>query len=111
MTVRVARVYDAAVPGYRVLVDRIWPRGLRKDAAELDEWCKDVAPSTELRTWFQHDPARFAEFRERYLAELAECQSTLDHLRDLPRPVILLTATRDVRHSHASVLAELLGGA
>ena len=72
--IRVRRVYDAPSPedGARVLVDRVWPRGLRKDAARLDEWAKDVAPSTELRIWYRHDPAKFDEFRQRYTAELAQ---------------------------------------
>jgi len=83
--IRVRRVYDAPSPddGARVLVDRIWPRGLRKDAARLDEWAKDVAPSTGLRTWYGHDPAKFGEFRRRYLGELsggAE-RTALEHLR------------------------------
>ena len=71
--IRVRRVYDEPSPddGARVLVDRVWPRGMRKDAARLDEWAKDVAPTTELRTWYQHDPAKFGEFRRRYTAELA----------------------------------------
>ena len=70
--VRAGRVYDepSAADGVRVLVDRIWPRGLRKDALQLDDWAKDVAPSTELRTWYGHDPAKFDEFRRRYLSEL-----------------------------------------
>ena len=70
--VRVRRVYEEPAPGdgMRVLVDRIWPRGLRKDAARLDEWARDLAPSTELRTWYGHDPAKFGEFRRRYQAEL-----------------------------------------
>ena len=73
LDVRVRRVYDepSAADGARVLVDRIWPRGLRKDAIRLDEWAKDAAPSAELRTWYGHDPARFDEFRQRYLRELA----------------------------------------
>ena len=72
--IRVRRVYEQASPedGARVLVDRLWPRGLRKDAARLDEWAKDVAPSSELRTWYQHDPAKLDEFRRRYTAELAQ---------------------------------------
>src|SRR6266702_4299146 len=70
--IRVRRIYDDPAPqdGARVLVDRVWPRGLRKDAARLDEWAKDLAPSTGLRTWYGHDPAKFGEFRRRYLAEL-----------------------------------------
>jgi uncharacterized protein YeaO (DUF488 family) len=112
--IRLRRVYEepAGSDGCRVLVDRIWPRGLRKDAARLDEWAKDVAPSTELRTWYGHDPAKFSEFRERYHAELAEPgpQAALERLRGLTAagPVTLLTATRDISHSQAAVLAELL---
>jgi uncharacterized protein YeaO (DUF488 family) len=113
--IRVGRVYDppSADDGARVLVDRIWPRGLRRDAARLDEWAKDVAPSAELRTWYGHDPARFAEFRRRYVAELAapEQRQALARLRDLAAKggVTLLTATREVGISQAAVLAELLG--
>ncbi len=72
--VRVRRIYEEPSPedGARVLVDRVWPRGMRKDAARLDEWAKDVAPSAELRTWYRHDPAKFDEFRRRYTAELAQ---------------------------------------
>jgi uncharacterized protein YeaO (DUF488 family) len=114
--VSVQRVYDAPQPdqGARVLVDRIWPRGLRKDAAHLDEWARDVAPSTELRTWYGHDPAKFAEFRRRYIAELAqpETSAALGRLRARAAtgPVTLLTATKDVGHSQAAVLAGLLSG-
>jgi uncharacterized protein YeaO (DUF488 family) len=110
----VRRVYDPPAPddGARVLVDRIWPRGLRKDAAHLDEWAKDAAPSTELRRWYGHDPAKFAEFRQRYLNELSgrPQRAELARLRALAsaRPVTLLTATRDVEHSQAAVLAEVL---
>jgi uncharacterized protein YeaO (DUF488 family) len=112
--IRVRRVYDAPSPddGARVLVDRIWPRGLRKDAARLDEWAKDAAPSTELRQWYGHDPAKFPEFRQRYLNELSGSaqRKELGRLRTLVAagPVTLLTATRDVKISQAAVLAELL---
>jgi uncharacterized protein YeaO (DUF488 family) len=85
--IRVRRVYDAPSPddGARVLVDRVWPRGLRKDAARLDSWDKDVAPSTELRKWYGHDPAKFGEFRQRYVAELSgrEQRMVLSRLRVL----------------------------
>ena len=113
-SIRVRRVYDEPTPadGARVLVDRVWPRGLRKDAARLDDWAKDAAPSTELRTWYGHDPARFAEFRRRYVAELgtAPGQAALARLRALVAtgPVTLLTATRDIDISQAAVLADLL---
>lgn len=107
-----ARVYDDAVPGVRVLVDRVWPRGLAKAKARLDEWAKDVAPSTELRQWYGHDPAKFEEFRERYERELDE-PGRREALRRLAEraergPLTLLTATKDVEHSQAAVLAELL---
>jgi uncharacterized protein YeaO (DUF488 family) len=112
--VRVRRVYDQREPqdGTRVLVDRLWPRGLRKDAGRFDEWAKDVAPSTELRKWYGHDPEKFGEFCRRYTAELAQGapRVALDHLAALTAagPVTLLTATRDVDHSEAVVLAQLL---
>jgi uncharacterized protein YeaO (DUF488 family) len=112
--IRVRRVYEEpmAADGARVLVDRVWPRGLRKDAVRLDEWAKDVAPSTELRTWYQHDPEKFDEFARRYLAELDEPgpRETLARLRALAaaRPVTLLTATKEVEISQAAVLAGLL---
>src|SRR5215469_18402476 len=110
--VRVRRVYDPPEPadGHRVLVDRLWPRGVAKSAVQ--DWDKAVAPSTELRRWYSHEDAKFAEFRERYLAELQEPEpaAALAHLRDLARsgPLTLLTATKDVEHSQAAVLAEKL---
>jgi uncharacterized protein YeaO (DUF488 family) len=112
--VSLRRVYDDPSPdgGLRVLVDRVWPRGLSKEAAHLDEWLKDVAPSTPLRRWYGHRPERFTEFRRRYLAELADPQpaAAMNRLRDLIRirRVTLLTATRDIDHSQAAVLAEQL---
>lgn len=112
--VRVRRIYDepAAADGARVLVDRIWPRGMSKARAHLDDWCKQVAPSTELRKWYQHDPGRFAEFGRRYRDELGsgERAAALDGLRRLAesRTLTLLTATRDADLSEAAVLAEVL---
>lgn len=113
--IRVRRVYDrpSADDGTRVLVDRLWPRGVAKDAAQLDDWAKDAAPSADLRTWYGHDPAKFDEFRQRYLGELTGIsqQAALDRLRTLAasgRPLTLLTATRDLDHSQAAVLARLL---
>ncbi|OMC35223.1 hypothetical protein A5740_08165 [Mycobacterium sp. GA-1841] len=114
--VRVRRVYEEPSPddGARILVDRLWPRGMSKDRAALDEWCKHVAPSTELRKWYGHDPARFTEFSRRYQAELAESERAagLDHLRDLAKngAVTLLTATKDPQISEAAVLADLISG-
>jgi uncharacterized protein YeaO (DUF488 family) len=109
--VEVLRVYDdpGREPGeYRVLVDRLWPRGLRKDSVDYDEWLKDVAPSTELRRWYGHVPERFADFSACYHRELAgsPAATAVAHLRDLAarQPLVLLTATRDVEHSGAVVL-------
>jgi uncharacterized protein YeaO (DUF488 family) len=101
VTVRIGRIYDPASEedGHRVLVDRLWPRGMRKSKAEIDEWCKEVAPSTELRKWYSHDPQRYAEFRRRYRLELetGEQALTLRHLRELTkdRTVTLLTRIRE----------------
>ena len=112
--VRLRRVYEAPDPadGWRVLVDRLWPRGLSRSAAALDEWLKAVAPSDELRRWYGHQPEKFATFRQRYEQELrsSERSAAVDHLRELARqgPLTLLTATRDAEHSEAAVLAELL---
>ena len=108
MSVRVERIYDAGEGGYRVLVDRLWPRGISKARAALDEWCRDVAPSTELRQWYGHDPDRFEEFVQRYRAELEvePAATALAHLQDLAArgSLTLLTATRDVDRSAAAVL-------
>ncbi|MGH3769815.1 MAG: DUF488 domain-containing protein [Pseudonocardiaceae bacterium] len=112
--VRVRRIYDRTEPddGLRVLVDRVWPRGLRKDEANLDEWAKDVAPSTELRKWYSHDPEKFDQFRSQYRRELEgpTKRVALGRLRTLSEgnPLTLLTATIDVEHSNAAVLAALL---
>ncbi|MEU8685792.1 DUF488 family protein [Streptomyces sp. NPDC048611] len=111
---RVRRVYEAPEPsdGARVLVDRLWPRGLSKADARLTEWCKDVAPSSELRRWFHHEGPRFAEFAERYRAELAReaVRPALEGLRERAAqgPLTLLTATKDVSVSHVNVLIEVL---
>jgi uncharacterized protein YeaO (DUF488 family) len=112
----VRRVYEEAEDedGIRVLVDRIWPRGMTKEKAALDEWCKDVAPSTELRKWYAHDPAKFPEFTRRYRAELEhpERSTALHHLRDLAAggQLTLLTGTKAADISEAAVLADVLGG-
>jgi uncharacterized protein YeaO (DUF488 family) len=114
--VRVRRVYDEPEPddGTRVLVDRIWPRGLAKDKARLDQWFKQVAPSTELRKWYSHDPERFEEFGRRYREELkdAERAQAIKHLRKLARSgtLTLLTATKHAEISEAAVLANLIRG-
>ncbi|MEU6288202.1 DUF488 domain-containing protein [Streptomyces sp. NPDC005047] len=116
MSVRVRRVYEApeAGDGVRVLVDRLWPRGLSKDAARVDEWPKGLTPSTGLRRWYHAGEGSFAEFTERYEAELAapEEKELLDHLRELGAAgdVTLLTASKSPGESHAAVLQRLLGG-
>ena len=108
--IRLHRAYDPPEPGdgYRVLVDRIWPRGRSKEALALDAWRKDLAPSPPLRRWFGHDPARWAEFERRYLGELATADPG-----DLPErcragTVTLVYGARDERHNHALVLREYL---
>jgi uncharacterized protein YeaO (DUF488 family) len=112
--VRVRRIYDAPMPddGSRVLVDRLWPRGVSKARAQLDEWCKQIAPSTELRTWYHHDASLFDEFTRRYAEELQtpEPSAALAHLRELAatRTLTLLTATKNPDLSEAAVLAGLL---
>ena len=112
--IQVRRAYEERQPGdgTRVLVDRIWPRGLTKAKAALDEWCKDVAPSGELRKWYNHDPGRFEDFGRRYQTELQDPQraGALAHLRELAkgRQLTLLTATRQPEISEAAVLAEVL---
>src|SRR5947208_1441647 len=109
--IRVARVYDDPSPdgGRRILVDRLWPRGFRKDDPRVGTWLKDVAPSKDLRRWYNHQPERFDEFAARYRKELQGSES-LDELRKLIKDgsVTLVTATRDVEGSQAAVLATLL---
>lgn len=113
--VRIKRAYEEPAPsdGTRVLVDRLWPRGLTKERARVDLWLKDVAPSAELRKWYGHDPAKFAEFRGRYVRELVEEEpgrGGMERLRELARrePVTLVFGARDVEHSEAAVLRDLL---
>jgi uncharacterized protein YeaO (DUF488 family) len=112
MAVKVKRIHDPAAKsdGYRVLVDRLWPRGIKKEKAAIDEWARDVAPSQELRHWFGHDPERFDEFRRRYVEELHDHERKLQALRDRARKgtVTLLFGARDTEHNNAAVLAEVL---
>lgn len=113
-SVRVRRIYQEPErnDGIRVLVDRIWPRGLTKARAAIDEWCKDIAPSPDLRKWYSHDPDRFKEFGRRYRAQLKDPRraTELAHLRELAldRQLTLLTATKDPEISEAAVLAGLI---
>lgn len=112
MDVRLKRAYEpsAAADGSRVLIDRIWPRGVSREEAHLDEWARELAPSGELRRWFSHDPDRFAEFRRRYRAELTAQEAKLRELRQRARQgtLTLVYAARDTEHNDAVVLAELL---
>jgi uncharacterized protein YeaO (DUF488 family) len=112
--VRLKRAYElpAADDGARILVDRLWPRGVSKQAAALDEWMKDIAPSTELRRWFGHAPARWEEFRHRYAEELHRNQSLLEELRAraLHRRITLVFSARDEAHNHAVVLKNIILG-
>jgi uncharacterized protein YeaO (DUF488 family) len=114
INVRLKRAYDAPASGdgHRLLVDRLWPRGLSKAEAAIDEWVKDIAPSTELRKWFGHDPARWDEFRERYAKEIHGHADLLEHLRSLARkgPVTLVYSARDEIHNDAVVLRQVMLG-
>jgi uncharacterized protein YeaO (DUF488 family) len=110
--IAVKRVYEPAsrMDGTRILVDRLWPRGLRKEDAAIDRWMKDLAPSAELRQWFGHKPERWSEFRERYRAEIVQHGEALTELLLLveKRPVTLLYAAQDNEHNNAVVLQEVL---
>jgi uncharacterized protein YeaO (DUF488 family) len=112
MDVRLKRAYDAAVAsdGYRVLIDRLWPRGVSRENAHLDEWALELAPSAGLRRWFGHDPDRFAQFRLRYGEELAAHETKLRELRQRARngTLTLVYGARDTEHNDAVVLAEVL---
>ncbi len=111
---RIKRIYEpvAKSDGFRVLVERLWPRGVTKAEAALHDWLKDIAPNPDLRKWYGHDLARWAEFRERYRTELAEKQDLLDQLRTLHGrgPVTLVFAAKDEQHSSAAVLKDVLEG-
>jgi uncharacterized protein YeaO (DUF488 family) len=111
-SIRIKRAYDppGADDGLRILIDRLWPRGLAKSKLKLDAWPKHLSPSNDLRKWYQHDPEKFAEFRKRYVAELKAEGEGLDELRAAVkgRTVTLLTATRELDLSHATVLRDLL---
>jgi uncharacterized protein YeaO (DUF488 family) len=110
--IRIKRAYDPVGrdDGLRILIDRLWPRGIAKSKLKLDAWVKHLAPSNALRQWYRHDPEKFTEFRKRYLAELKAQGEGLDQLRATVkgRSVTLLTATKELDLSHATVLRELL---
>jgi uncharacterized protein YeaO (DUF488 family) len=112
--IKLKRVYEPAsrTDGTRILVDRLWPRGLRKKDAAIDHWCKELAPSTALRQWFSHKPERWEEFRKRYTSEHVQQPEALAELRSFARkgPISLLFAAHDELHNNAVVLHELLRG-
>jgi uncharacterized protein YeaO (DUF488 family) len=112
--VKLKRAYEppAADDGTRILVDRLWPRGVKKADAAIDEWIKDIAPSTALRKWFGHDPARWQEFRSRYAAEVHERPEQLNRLRALARrgPITLVFSAHDEVHNDAVALRDFLLG-
>lgn len=109
---RLKRAYEPAAPedGMRILVDRLWPRGISKEKASLYEWEKEIAPSTELRQWFGHDPERWTEFQRRYRAELRKHADILDHIRELAKKqtVTLIYGAHDEKHNDAVVLRDVL---
>lgn len=111
--IRIKRVYEKASKedGWRVLVDRLWPRGMKKEAAHIDLWMKEIAPSDALRKWFGHEPARWVEFQRKYRCELAKKEQLIAELRDAEkkhRTVTLLFGAKDEEHNQAVALAELL---
>lgn len=116
MPIEVKRIYedDLSTDRLRILVDRVWPRGISKEKANLDHWLKEVAPSTELRKWFAHDPTKYAEFKERYKKELQTGvqQEALEQLKELTKlhnkKVCLLYGAKDETHNQANVLKEIL---
>jgi uncharacterized protein YeaO (DUF488 family) len=114
MGIEAKRAYEAATPGdgYRVLIDRLWPRGIRKEAARIDRWAKELAPSTELREWFGHDPEKWREFQKRYRAELraAPAKAALADIEQRARrgKVTLVFGAKDGEHSNAAVLRPII---
>lgn len=113
MKIAIKRAYEPAAQddGVRILVDRVWPRGVSRDQLQLDAWCKEVAPSAELRKWFGHDPAKWEEFRERYQAELDDNVPALDVLREhigTAKKLTLVYGAKDAQHNQAVVLRDYL---
>ncbi len=110
--IKTKRIYESTSPenGKRMLVDRLWPRGIKKDKAKIDDWIKDIAPSNELRKWFSHDPSKWKEFKKRYKKELTGKTLMLDRIRNEAKTgtITLLYAAKDEEHNNAVVLKELL---
>ena len=112
MKIQLKRVYEAPQEsdGVRILVDRLWPRGITKEAAQIDLWAKEIAPSNELRKWYEHDPKKWAEFKRRYYAELESSDAPLDVVRKHVEagPVTLVFSSRETELNNAAALKELL---
>ena len=112
-SVKIKRVYERLSPddGKRILVDRLWPRGLKKEEAHIDEWLKDIAPSDELRRWFSHDPSKWHEFKDRYKRELQGKKEEIERIRMEAEKgkVTLLFSAKDMEHNNAVILKEVLG--
>ncbi|GAK48345.1 hypothetical protein LOSG293_260080 [Secundilactobacillus oryzae JCM 18671] len=115
MELKIERIYTKPIDknGYRILIDRLWPRGISKENAALDEWDKEIGPSTDLRKWFNHDPEKFAEFRQRYRDELDQNPATTDFIETIKtqlkqQNVILLFGAKDETHNQAVVLKDYL---
>ena len=112
MPVYTKRVYElsGSEPGYRILIDRIWPRGVKRDDLKLDEWLKEISPSNDLRKWYGHDVARWLEFKQRYKQELVNCTEALKRIRKLSEEtvVLLLYSAKDKRHNQAVILKEMI---
>ncbi|MCM8570836.1 DUF488 family protein [Gramella jeungdoensis] len=113
-TIRTKRIYEKPYDqdGYRILVDRIWPRGVSKQAARLDEWKKEIAPSDKLRKWFDHDPEKFDEFSKKYREELKEKKELLENVRKVAKEnrITLVYAAKDEKNNQAVVLKNILEG-
>ena len=110
--VKIKRAYDKISPddGKRILVDRLWPRGIKKDEAKIDEWIKEIAPSNELRKWFAHDPSKWQEFKKRYREELKDQSNLIKILKHRAKKgnITLIFSARDTEHNNAVVLSELI---
>ncbi len=110
--IRIKRVYDPAEPGdgKRILIDRLWPRGLKKEDLKMDDWLKEIAPSDKLRKWFSHDPMKYEEFKKRYAKELVDKSKILERIRSEAKKgtVTILFSAKDTEHNNATVLRELL---
>ena len=110
--VKTKRVYDPASPddGKRILIDRLWPRGIKKERAKIEAWLKDIAPSDELRKWFSHDPAKWPDFEKRYAAELKKKSALVERLKTEAKKgtITLLYASKEARYNNAAVLKELI---